>query len=84
MEMVRNSAEKDEERLLGEIKLGEHLRREEDKDREHVRCTRTRILGEMPHQFFHFARRLGNVASCEISGRSKWASSTVKGLPQSK
>ena len=38
MEMARSSAEKEEERLLGEIKLGEHLRREEDKDQEHVSC----------------------------------------------
>ena len=39
-EMVRSCAEKEEERLLGEIKLGEHLRREEEKDQEHVSCVR--------------------------------------------
>ena len=43
-EMVRNSAEKEEERLLGELKLGEHLRREEEKDREHVSCARAFLM----------------------------------------
>ena len=31
-----NSAEKQEEMFLGEIKLGEHLHREELKNQEHV------------------------------------------------
>ena len=52
MEMARSSAEKEEERLLGEIKLAEHLRREEDKDQEYVSCVQAmeKITSEPLHQ----------------------------------
>ena len=37
-ESEREAAEKEEERLLGEMKLREHLRREGGKDEEQVRA----------------------------------------------